>query len=61
MMTSTVIGNFYEEFDFIMSQPNSTVSPVVLGSPFDFVSEHIIDILGNHQHFVQVRNSYMHR
>ena len=61
MMTSAVIGNFYKDFDAVMSQPNSTVSPVVLGSPFDFVNEHTIDILGNHQHFVQVHISYICR
>ena len=60
-MTSAIIGNFYKEFDAIMSQPNSTVSPVVLGSPFGFVNEYTVDILGSHQSFVQVQISYMHR
>ena len=42
-----------------MSLPNSTVSPVVLGSPFGFVNEYTMDILGNHQNFVQVSILYV--
>ena len=53
-MISAILDNFYKEFDIVMSQPNSTVSPVVLGTPFDFVSEYTVDILGKHQNFVQV-------
>ena len=54
MTISAILDKFDKEFDTVMSQPNSTVSPVVLGSPFDFVSECTVDILGNHQNFVQV-------
>ena len=42
-----------------MSLPNSTVSPVVLGSPFGFVNEYTVDILGNYQNFVQVSILYV--
>ena len=58
MMISGIIDNFYKEFDAVMSQPNSTVSPVVLGSPFGFVSEYAVHILGNRQNFVQVLYMY---
>ena len=58
-MISGIIDNFYEEFDAVMSQANSTVSPVVLGSPFGFVSEYTVDILGNYQNFVQVLYMYI--
>ena len=54
MVTSAIINNFYKEFDAAMSEPNSTVSPVLLGSPFDFVNEYTVNILGNHQNFIQV-------
>ena len=59
MMICGIIDNFYQEFDAVMSQPNSTVSPVVLGSPFGFVNEHTVDILGNYQNFVQVLYTYI--
>ena len=59
MITSGIIDNFYKEFDAVMSLPNSTVSPVVLGSPFGFVNEYTVDILGNYQNFVQVSILYV--
>ena len=59
MITSAIIDNFYKEFDAVMSLPNSTVSPVVLGSPFGFVNEYTVDILGNYQNFVQVSILYV--
>lgn len=54
LITSTTLDNFYKELDIVLSQPNSTVSPIVLGSPFSFVSEYAVDILGKHQNFAQV-------
>ena len=59
MVTSAIINNFYKEFDAAMSELNSTVSPVLLGSPFDFVNEYTVNILGNHQNFVQVSILYV--
>ena len=53
-MISAILDNFYKELDTVISQPNSTVSPIVLGSPFSFVSEYTVDILGTRQNFVQV-------
>ena len=59
MVTSAIINNFYKEFDAAMSELNSTVSPVLLGSPFDFVNEYTVNILGNHQNFIQVSILYI--
>ena len=59
-MISAILDKFYKEFDTVMSQPNSTVSPVILGSPFNFVSEYTVDVLGKHQNFVQVLYIYIY-
>ena len=39
----------------MMSQPSSAISPILLGSPFSFVSEYAVNILGEKQKFSQVR------
>ena len=57
IITSAIFYNFYKELDIVMSQPNSSISPIVLGSPFSFVSEYTVDVLGNYQNFVQVTNN----
>ena len=54
IITSAIFDNFYNELDIVMSQPNSSISPIVLGSPFSFVSEYTVDVLGKYQNFVQV-------
>ena len=33
---------------------NSTISPILLGSPFSFVSQYAVHILGEKENFVQV-------
>ena len=58
-MSSAILDKFYKEFDTVMSQPNSTVSPVVLGSPFDFVNNYTVHMLGKHQNFVHVLYTYI--
>ena len=54
IITSKILDKFYEEVDIATSQLNSSLSPIVLGSPFSFVGEYTIDILGKHQNFAQV-------
>ena len=55
IISSAIFDNFYNELDTVMSQPNSSISPIVLGSPFSFVSEYTVDVLGKYQKFFQVK------
>lgn len=54
IITSKILDKFYKEVDIVTSQLNSSISPIVLGSPFSFVGEYTMDILGKHQNFAQV-------
>ena len=53
LLTAWILRNFKKDQDWI-SEQNHSISPIVLGSPFSFVSEYAVHILGEKQKFAQV-------
>ena len=53
MIAAEIIYNFYDELLKLMSQ-NSSVSPIVLASPYSFFNKYAVDILGTKQNIAQV-------
>lgn len=53
VLTFRILRNFNRNLKSGLRK-NGTVSPIVLGSPFSFVSQYAVHILGEKQNFVQV-------
>ena len=53
VIVADILYNFYDELHKLMSQ-NSTISPIVLASPYSFFNEYAVNILGTKQNVAQV-------
>ena len=53
VITAKTLHKFYDKLHELMSQ-NSTISPIILGSPYSFFNEYAAGILGSKHNFAQV-------
>jgi len=53
VVIAKILHNFYDKLHELMSQ-NSTISPIILGSPYSFFNEYAASILGSKHNFAQV-------